>query len=429
MLKNIFRSGFINLFFLATLLPGIVIMNVNKVFAQGQAGTTLIASKAATGFFERRIEYDWTIQKTVDQNQIEIGSGGCTTVNYTLNTTRSETSRTDLYGVRGQICVTNGGAVTTENLTIVDQIQFKMGAGQFQDLAGATVTITPSPIVAGDTVCYPYEIAFTPTPGAVYRNVARITITNHSGNLGTPFGPEPKADFSIPAEPAVSNKDFESTITDLATCPAGFTCTTVDTGSGIGPWLLTDTGSVSYGVSICNTQADCSSIFQLINTATMKEKDTGQELSSSATVNITTSACSFGCSLTIGFWKTHAGFTGHNPDLLTGLLPIYLGTLGGSKSINVTTAKQAVSLLNMSGNASNGINKLYAQLLAAKLNIARGADGSAIKTTISAADAFLATKNSNDWGSLTNSQKQMVLSWANTLDNYNNGLIGPGHCQ
>jgi len=63
-----------------------------------------------------------------------------------------------------------------------------------------------------------------------------------------------------------------------------------------------------------------------------------------------------------------------------------------------------------------------------RLNIKSGADGSAVSTTISAADTFLATHNDADWSSLTKTQQQQVLSWATTLDNYNNGLIGPGHC-
>jgi hypothetical protein len=78
--------------------------------------------------------------------------------------------------------------------------------------------------------------------------------------------------------------------------------------------------------------------------------------------------------------------------------------------------------------ASNRINKLYAQSLGAKLNIANGADGSAVASTIAAADAFLATKDSLNWAGLTKARKAQVLSWITTLDNYNNGLIGPGHC-
>ena len=133
------------------------------------------------------------------------------------------------------------------------------------------------------------------------------------------------------------------------------------------------------------------------------------------------------CTRTIGYWKTHAGF-GPQADVVTPLLPLWLGTSGGAKSVHVTTAALAVALLDKSGDASNGINKLYAQLLGAKLNIANGASGSAILQTITQADLFLATHGAADWSSLSSAQRQQVLMWAATLDDYNNGRIGPAHC-
>ena len=133
------------------------------------------------------------------------------------------------------------------------------------------------------------------------------------------------------------------------------------------------------------------------------------------------------CTRTIGYWKNHAGF-GPQADVVTPLLPRWLGTSGGAKSVHVTTAALAVSLLNKSGDASNGISKLYAQLLAAKLNIANGADGSPVLQTVTQADAFLATHAASDWGSLSSTQRQQVLSWAAKLDDYNNGKLGPKHC-
>jgi len=136
-----------------------------------------------------------------------------------------------------------------------------------------------------------------------------------------------------------------------------------------------------------------------------------------------------GCTRTIGYWKTHAGFTGNNADVVTQYLPLWLGTANGAKSVQVTTATQAVSVLSMTGGASNGIVKLMAQLLGTKLSIAAGADGSAVASTISAADAFLAQNNAASWSSLTQAKKAQVNAWMTTLDNYNNGLIGPAHCQ
>ncbi len=133
------------------------------------------------------------------------------------------------------------------------------------------------------------------------------------------------------------------------------------------------------------------------------------------------------CTRTIGYWKNHAGL-GPQADVVTPLLPQWLGTSGGTRSVHVTTAAFAVALLDKSGDASNGINKLYAQLLAAKLNIASGASGSAVLQTITQADGFLATHAAADWGMLSSSQRQQVLAWAATLDDYNNGKIGPAHC-
>jgi len=138
-----------------------------------------------------------------------------------------------------------------------------------------------------------------------------------------------------------------------------------------------------------------------------------------------------GCTFTIGYWKTHAGF-GPQADVVTPLLPIQLGN-GGGKSLNVNSAAFAVQLLGFNGSnnvfaASNGINKLYAQLLGAKLSIANGAGSSAVATTIAAADAYLTTHDSGDWASLSKTEKGQVLAWMTTLDNFNNGLIGPAHC-
>lgn len=135
-----------------------------------------------------------------------------------------------------------------------------------------------------------------------------------------------------------------------------------------------------------------------------------------------------GCTLTIGYWKTHAGFTGNNGDDVTQYLPIWLGTAGGAASTQVTSAAQAVSILSMTGGASNGIVKLKAQLLGAKLNNAAGASNAAVAATITAADAFLATNAASAWSSLSNATKSQVNGWMTTIDNYNNGLVGPGHC-
>jgi len=135
-----------------------------------------------------------------------------------------------------------------------------------------------------------------------------------------------------------------------------------------------------------------------------------------------------GCTRTIGFWKTHAGF-GPQDDEVSQYLPILLGDAGGTKTRTVATAQDAVDYLNQDvyGKASNGITKLYAQLLGAKLNVAAGAS-SPVDSEIAAADAFLADYDYMDWKSLTKDQKDEVNDLKSTLDDYNNGLLGTLHC-
>jgi hypothetical protein len=136
-----------------------------------------------------------------------------------------------------------------------------------------------------------------------------------------------------------------------------------------------------------------------------------------------------GCTYTIGKWKNWTGL-GPQPDIVSPLLPIWLGDEDGDKSLAVTDVYLAVDLLSQHvyGNPGNGITKLYAQMLGAKLNVANGAGDGDIADALAAADAFLADYDYTDWKKITKSEQRMVLDWKDTFDAYNNGLIGPGHC-
>ncbi len=136
-----------------------------------------------------------------------------------------------------------------------------------------------------------------------------------------------------------------------------------------------------------------------------------------------------GCTRTIGYWKNHTGCR-RKADLVSPLLPIWLGEADGAKSLYVDDARMAVRVLKMRtyGRPWNGTTKLSAQLLAAKLNIANGASGDAVEAVIAKADAFLADRSHKAWRKMNWHQKRKVLRWKNKLNAYNNGRIGPGHC-
>ena len=200
-------------------------------------------------------------------------------------------------------------------------------------------------------------------------------------------------------------------------------------------------GPVTYGVDTLPKSFPYSLVvgpytapgnYTVVNTAPFVTNDTGT--TGSDTWTVTVDITSFGCTYTQGYWKNHCGFSGNNPDLVTRYLPIWLGTPpsppgqeGDNDSVEVDDATEAYNILS-SDERNNGIIKLYIQLLAAKLNIANGADDSAVEATVAASDAFLANHGGDDWDSLSGAEQQQVLDWMETLDDYNNGRIGPGHC-
>jgi hypothetical protein len=117
------------------------------------------------------------------------------------------------------------------------------------------------------------------------------------------------------------------------------------------------------------------------------------------------------CTYTQGYWKTH-------PDAWP-VTSLTLGTV-------VYTQSELLSILNQSV-GGNGLLSLAHQLIAAKLNIAFGADPSAAIADINAADALIGGLVVPPVGSgyLDPSTTSSVTQ---VLDDYNNGVIGPGHC-
>lgn len=136
-----------------------------------------------------------------------------------------------------------------------------------------------------------------------------------------------------------------------------------------------------------------------------------------------------GCTYGKGYWKNHDG---HGPqgDDVTMLLPIWLGDEAGDKSMLIETTDMSYDVLQQHtyGDPSNGITKLYAHLLTTKLNIMNFANPEDIYETVSDADAFLAEYDWMDWDMLSKDDQHMVSGWKDMLEQYNEGMIGPGSC-
>jgi hypothetical protein len=117
------------------------------------------------------------------------------------------------------------------------------------------------------------------------------------------------------------------------------------------------------------------------------------------------------CTYTLGYWKTHDG-----------AWPVTSLTLG------TVTYNQAdlLAILNQPS-GGNGLVILAHQLIAAKLNLANGADPSFISASIAAGDAIMGSLVPPPVGSDSVSPGS-VNSVSHNLDDWNNGITGPGHC-
>ncbi|MCZ8516707.1 hypothetical protein O9H85_30915 [Paenibacillus filicis] len=261
----------------------------NTALGAGQSGTTLTATVTAEGAWVKKTTYDWTITKTSNVLRPVINPHVSFPLVYTLQTKRNLVSEKELTSVRGIITVKNGGDKPTEGLKLVPQVLYKAGGGPFQTLSGASTAITPDPLQPGETKTYPYEIFFTPVNGAQYKLSAAVTITNHSGHLGVPFGPTPDAGLSFPTAAEPVSEDATATVSDTALCPAGFTCTS----SHPAPWNLNNSETITYTLTVTNNTAPILQIIPLMNKATLTEDNTKQVRPADNTVLIFT-----GCSCT-----------------------------------------------------------------------------------------------------------------------------------
>jgi hypothetical protein len=89
-------------------------------------------------------------------------------------------------------------------------------------------------------------------------------------------------------------------------------------------------------------------------------------------------------------------------------------------------ASQLLQILNRPAQG-NGLVILAHQLIAAKLNIANGADPTAVQQTVTDADSMIGGLIVPPIGSGYLSPSQ-TSSLTDTLTEYNEGTIGPGHC-
>ena len=235
--------------------------------SRGQAGTTLSANVNVTPKWER--VYGWTIDKSVTPNEWNLFKGDSGTSRYTITLTKD--SGTEGAWVEGEVCVTNGGGIATEDLAI--NIDLKNGYPPPNDVLVEDVPVDVSENLVldpGETGCYHYKVDIPitggaypqPKAGGTYKVTANVTITNHSGHLGEAFGPSPSATTVFPSSPTVVNDKVHVSDTNI-----------------VDEWEFSTSGSVKYDRKYtCDTDEGKHDNIAII-------KETSQSDSDSVTVN------------------------------------------------------------------------------------------------------------------------------------------------
>ena len=124
------------------------------------------------------------------------------------------------------------------------------------------------------------------------------------------------------------------------------------------------------------------------------------------------------CTFTQGFWKNHTSLW---DDVADGK-PFLTTTTFYNTGVSYLT------IMNTPPAKGNSFLILAHQFIAAMLNTNGGASGNAsADAALAGAAAYFASAPAGIPNPVDPTRSQL-LGWATTLDNYNNGIIGPGHC-
>jgi hypothetical protein len=181
------------------------------------------------------------------------------------------------------------------------------------------------------------------------------------------------------------------------------------------------------GVSFtCNEDLACGTEYSFRAFA-HHDPDSGQGKSDfSQVLTCSTLACDAepACTYTQGYWKNHGPVPSGNN------LYAWPSAVQASGLVLGTVSYDALQLLEIFGQPAqgNGLIALAHQLMAARLNIANGADGSAIGAELALADALIGSLVVPPVGGdrLAPSATGALTA---ALAAYNEGATGPGHCE
>jgi hypothetical protein len=366
----------------------------------------LEVSKTANTSYTR--DHDWKVSKdnSTKVNEtpyvVNLTPGQSYQVDYTVIAETNGYADSD-FAVAGEITVTNPHpTATAAGVAVTDEL-FDGGAPPTK-IADGDVTCPDDEIAPGESMTCTYTASLT----SKTNGTNKATSTTSTAGIGSGTG---SAAFTFGDPTDVVDECVEVTDDkyDGPNAPVlGEVC------------VNESPKTFNYSKTFSFTTEECGEN-KVTNTATV-DQETGTDPTASSEVTFNVRCADVGgCTLTQGYWKTHSL---HGPapydDAWLAIGP------AGADTTFFLSGKTWYQVF-WTPPAGNPYYNLAHQYMAAKLNILNGASSTpAVDAAIAGAEAFFAVKTPSS--PLNNATKNQIRAWASTLDQYNNGLIGPGHC-
>lgn len=349
-----------------------------------------VVSKDAHTSFTRT--WEWRIDKSGDQTDLTLAIGEVFAVNYDV--TVSAVSVDSDWMVTGDITVMNPHPTDAMNVTLTDIVSPDIAATL--DCGGVLVVPAASSATCGYSADLP--------DGSMRTNTATATMN------AIDFMAQADVDFAT------------ATMTEVDECIDVFD----DHGGFLGT-VCADQAPITFQYSLDVGPYETCGTYEFVNIASFITNDTGSTGNDSWTVNVTV-PCP-GCTLTQGYWKTHND--SHWGGAPTDDNWMNIGDWDGDTVMEGEQEDFVPGLTWFEVFTTPVQGRVWYQLahqwMAAYLNMLNGA------STTPAVDSAL----TNGWAWLASHDPDVKLkgaaasdpkNWASILGSYNEGLIGPGHC-
>lgn len=344
-------------------------------------------TKTANTSFTRT--YGWSVTKTADPTELTLSAGQKSEVDYVVDVER-DAGEDSKWAVGGTVTLTNPWPAAASIVSVTDELSD--GTKVALDCGGATS------VPAKGTLQCTYSASVN--SGAAGKNTATSVVK-----------------FNTKERTAVATADyvFRVPTNEIDEC--------VVLSDSLYPEIkgaLCETKKEEYTLQVGPFDTDTS----VVNVATIVPNDSEDPKSDGATVKVTVPVA--GCTLTQGYWKTHskqgpAPYDDTWAKLASAENPVSLE----EKTQFFQSGQTWLQVFNTPPRGNQYYN-LAQQYMAAKLNVLNGASTpTEVSEAITAAEAIFSRATVT---TLNKADVDSAKRLATLLDNYNNGLTGPGHC-